>query len=263
MDGDLLASARRWLRFQQQRSAAVLRRQPWQLRRGVRAVTIASLVSPLRYDIVVRKNFLAELGARIDAPPDEQVAWARGTDYWRWFRDARWLRASERFKAGFPDIDAAFRARVRAAAALRASFASRGFDPRNPIVLKSAERALPTSTGKRAETQLFAGGGCHRIALLWLSGAEEIRADQYVSRHYPEWAPHDNTHLLRELFVSREAEYARFIASAYTREPIETIEELLAWVRRQAPDRLENLTMILRVDGILRPLSDFVEPARR
>lgn len=257
MDGDLLASARRWLRFQRLRSAAVVRRRPWQLRRGVRPVTIASLVSPLRYDIVVRKNFLAALGARADATPDELVAWARGTDYWRWFHDVRWVRASKRFKASFPDVDAAFHARVCAAAALRESFASRGFDPRNPIVLKSAEKTLPTSTGKRVETELFAGGGCHRIALLWLSGAQEISVDQYVSRHYQEWTPHDNTHLLRGLFAAREADYARFIASAYTREPIETIEELVGWVGRQAPDRLENLMLILRADR------DSAEPARR
>jgi len=248
---DPIAAARAWLRFQRMRARDLTRRRRWRLRRGEHSVSIASLASPLRYDIVVRSDFLAALRERLDAPLASQCEWARATSYWAWFRDVRWRRASKRFRASYSDIDAAFDARVASAIALSRSFAARGFDPRFPVSLKSADRMLPTETGKRVEFELVAGGGCHRIALLWLAGARELQPHMYVVQHYDELEPYDNTHLLRELLAGRPAEYVRFVASAYTTERVDDANRLMAWVAEHAPERAQNLKTILSADGVV------------
>lgn len=244
-------SARAWLRHQGMRALARLARRPYRVRRGRERVSISSLASPLRYDIVVRRDFLAELRARLDAPLPELVTWARGTSYWVWFRDVRWQRASPRFRARQPDVAAAFAERVRGAISLSRSFARRGFDPRFPITLKSADRFLPTEGGKKVEGRFVAGGGCHRIALLWLGGARELEPDQYVIHHFRELTPLDNTRLLRTLLRERPEDYVRFVASAYRPTATADVRELVRGVSENAPERLENLTTLLRSDGIV------------
>lgn len=245
------SSASGWWGFQRSRALALIRRRPFRVRRGSGPVLIETLASPLRYDIVLRRDLLAELRTRLDAPLVEQVSWARGTPYWDWFRDVRWVRASARFKASHSGIEAAFHARVRGAVALCRSFATRGFDARFPVTLKSADRMLPAESGKRAEGTVVAGGGCHRIALLWLHGARELEPRHYVIHHYAELSPHDNTRLLRSLLLERRADYVRFISRAYMPSETANVAELLAWVEANAPTRSANLAAILRADAIV------------
>lgn len=246
-------SARAWLHFQRLRARALLGRRGYRIRRGRTRVPIASLASPLRYDIVVRRDFLAELQRRLDEPHARLSAWARETPYWVWFRRVRWERASARYRSRHAGVEAAFADRVARAVALCRSFATRGFDPRWPIELKSADRMLPTEEGKRAELPLVAGSGCHRIALLWLAGQRELEPDQYVVRHYTQLAPLDNTRLLRELFVDRPSEYVRYVASAYlpAGAAVSGAGELAEWVATHAPERAGNLAALLRADGIV------------
>jgi len=246
---------RHWLRVQRLRAVARIRRRRYRVLAGSGNVRIAPLISPLRYDIVVRRDFLSGLKERLGAPLPELAAWAKTTPYWNWFRDVRWVRSSRRLHALHVGIDAAFEARVAAAAALCRSFARRGFDERFPINLKSADRVLGTQTGKRAEAQLFAGGGCHRIALLWIAGARELQPSQYIVHHYRELVPHDNTWPLRALFAGRGSEYVRFVSSAYMGSEMEDADALLSWVVANAPERLAGLRELLEVDGIAQPLA--------
>jgi len=192
--------------------------------------------------------------------------WARSTAYWTWFRSVRWERASLGSRARHAGIDEAFAARVRAAAELCRSFESRGFDPRWPIRLKGGDRVLRSDTGKIVDTALVAGGGCHRLALLMLDGAEQLEPEQYFIEQHGELTALDNTFLLRSLFAGRPLEYLRFIAMGYMPHTPVDFLALADWVIARAPDRCASLATALRIDAIVsvpRTLATFLDAAGR
>lgn len=240
-----------WARARRRVSALVSGR--WRLEPGRAPVPIRTLASPLRYDLEVRRDFLAHCVAHLQrgGECDEQLTGlARSTSYWLWFTEVYIPRSDPKLAADPVARGRAFAERVRASFALCRSVLENGFDARQPIVLKSARAVLPTDSGKRVQAPLFAGDGCHRIALLWLSGQAALEPAQFVVRHYRTLAPLDNTFRLREAFAGDARAYLRFIGSGYGIDDPLTASELIARLRARAPERVDEVETVLRIDGI-------------
>ena len=182
--------------------------------RGRVPVPIDQIVSPLRYDIVVRQQFFElAIANRSEVAGDLPAFVRRATrhPYFAWFREIVFPRSG----VGGIDIEAAFAERVRHACALLDSFESVGFDRSNPIVLRTAGRIEPTVTGKRIDRRIFAGDGCHRIALLRLEGCNVLAPDMYVLRRMRRYEPLDNTARLLGVIAIGTTEYYEFLSLAY------------------------------------------------
>ncbi len=252
MSGDLESTGRAlWARARSRMGALVSGH--WRLEPGRMPVPIRALASPLRYDLEIRRDFLAHCMAHLErgGECDEQLTGlARSTTYWLWFTQVYVPRSAPKLAADPAARGRAFAERVRASFALCRSVLEHGFDPSQPIVLKAARTVLPTDTGKRVAAPLFAGDGCHRIALLWLSGQAVLEPGQYVVRHYRALAPLDNTFRLLEAFSGDARAYLRFIGSGYGIDDPLTASELIARLRVNAPERVDEVETVLRVDGI-------------
>lgn len=252
MSGDLESPGRALWARARSRVGALVSGQ-WRLEPGRAPVPIRTLASPLRYDLEVRRDFLAHCVAHLErgGECDEQLTGlARSTTYWLWFTQVYIPRSAPRLAADPVARGRVFAERVRASFALCRSVLEHGFDPRQPIVLKAARTVLPTDTGKRVAAPLFAGDGCHRIALLWLSGQAALEPGQYVVRRYRALAPLDNTFRLLEAFAGDARAYLRYIGSGYGIDDPLTASELIARLRVKAPERVAEVETVLRVDGL-------------
>ena len=186
----LASEARAWVK-------SAVTGNPWRYERPREPVPIWSLVAPLRYDILIRRSFFERLAAERALYERDFDAFARAArehPYFVWFRHVMcpsWQPEVLRDEASF---DAAWRARLRAAARLADSFAEHGFDERRPITLWAGVRVLPAvPTGRRVDRDLFAGDGCHRLALLLASGHDHLLPGQARVRRFRTFTPPDTT----------------------------------------------------------------------
>ena len=203
--------ARDWLR-------SARRGNPYRREPGRVPVRIGDLVSPLRYDVLVRAahfEFHAahrELFAADFAGYEER---ARSTAYRAWFERVMapaWLAHLADDAEG---LEEAWRDRLRRAAALHESFQQRGFDRAHPIELHAGRTVRPAATGKRASRALFAGDGNHRLALLMAAGREVLEASEYCVKRYRCLVPADTTGILLEETGAGWPEYERFVRLGY------------------------------------------------
>ena len=202
---------RRWLR-------AAASGNPYRFVRPDRPVRIGEVVSPLRYDVMIRVRHFARHAERLDlyaADFDEYERVVRGEAYYVWFTRSRvptWWPWLLRDPEG---LDRAWRERLRASAALFESFAARGFDRAHPIELHTARRVRETATGKRVSRPLHCGDGNHRLSLLLATGQEFLAPDEYVVKRYRSLVPSDSTGvLLRETDAAWD-DYRSFIELGY------------------------------------------------
>jgi len=226
----------------------------WRAEPGTEPVPIHRLASPLRYDLVIRRDFLGLCADHADhggLADDRLTNLARSTPYWHWWTEVYCPRSAPELANDPSARGAGFVARVHASFALVQSFREHGFDAAQPIVLHGCEKTLPTDSGKRVQAKLFAGDGCHRLALLWLSGQKALEPGQYLVRRQRAWAPLDNTFRLRELLREDPKAYLRFIASSYSDFEFGDARDLVDWVRANAPERAAELDSVLRADAIL------------
>jgi len=232
------------------RARHLLHRAAVRLEAGTETVRIDELISPLRYDILVRERFLGRIAsASGPADIDAAVASAEGRDYRTWFEAVAVTRFHPEIAGDAVAIADAFAERVRRSIDLCASFAASGYDPARPLHLRSGRRIAATATGKRVERRLFVGNGCHRLALLRHHGTTELAPDAYRVEITPTLTPLDNTAALIPLLGLRPRSYFRFLALAYAPGTgCETEEQLRHHVAAERPDRLPELEGVLRVD---------------
>ena len=225
-------------------------------------IHIDSLISPLRYDVIVRKEyfqFFREHRRTFEQNNSEFFRMARETSYYRWFRDIVWERSAPELLDDDDALEAAFRKRLRSCAALHDSYHQRGFDAKQPIKLRAGRVTLPTESGKRVMRGVYTGGGCHRIALLILDGVRELPAEWVRVTVFDTYSPLDNTFRLISSLRMSPSTYYRFVSLGYAERPFETREELRAHVERTAPARLAELDHVLAVDEpVLRTVPPFV-----
>jgi hypothetical protein len=218
---------------------------------GSEALVIDELVSPLRYDVLVRSQLFELLAAEracFDRSPDAFVDLARQTDYHRWFTVVA-VHAIGIAGQPEPEIEAAFHRRVLRSAALADSVAAKGFIPKPPLTVRVTAE-IDTATGKHLGRRHYPLDGCHRLALLRALGRAELLPGEYrvTAGRGPLL---DNTATLIRALGLDASRYLSFLASGYGLpaggswdEP----EALVETVERRQPERAAELRSVLAAD---------------
>lgn len=202
---------RRWLR-------AAAGGNPYRIEQGTEPVRIGDVVSPLRYDVMIRVRHFAlhaERREMFSADFDAYEKLVRGEPYFVWFEKARvrtwwpWLLDDP---AG---LERAWRERLRASAALFDSFEANGFDTAHPIELHAGRRVRETPTGKRVSRTIYSGDGNHRLALLLAAGHDELHPAEYRLKRYRSLVPTDSTGFLLRETGAGWPEYRSFLELGY------------------------------------------------
>lgn len=219
------------------------------LRTGDEALDIDRLISPLRYDVLIRERYLAFLAQHLDLfhrDFDAFVALARRQPYYAWFCAVA-IHRIRPGAAGAGELDAEFRERLRKTTRLYQAICERGFDLRFPITVRTAGPVAVTATGKTVSGRVFPSDGCHRLAMLRHTGHRSLRPEWYRLRSDSPWQPPDNTGtLIGALGISR-SEYFEFLSLGYA-DSISSDEEALLARLPSAADA-DELRRIIAVDG--------------
>lgn len=228
------------------------------IRPGTEPLDLDELVSPLRYDIIVRAEYFDYLTEHLDlydSDFDRYVTAATDTRYFTWFATVALTRYHPQRARDPRHVTAEFRERLRRSTSLLRSFQSEGFDTRYPVSVRTAAPGAVTGTGKLVSRRYYPGDGCHRLALLVRAGQHTLPPSYYQVRRDPQRTVIDNTHsLIRDLRLTPE-EYCRFLSRGYADSTIAEVPSLLARVAERAPSRLTELRGVLDVDerAFVRP----------
>jgi len=218
---------------------------------GTEPVALDELVSPLRYDILVRADHFTFLDQHLglaERDPDAYVRLALHHSYFTWYTTVALPRYRPREHADDQLRLAAFRRRVLDAVGLWRSFKAAGFDPRYPVTLRTATPGAATPTGKVVRRPFHAGDGCHRLALLVAAGAQTLAPAWYRVRSDPVSSLIDNTSVLIGSLGLGSAAYYAFLARGYGAPPSADRAAIVDHVRAHAPDRLAELEQVMAVD---------------
>ena len=218
---------------------------------GTEAIPIADLVTPLRYDIVVRADFFAFLDreadlARTDFP--RFLERCMHQPYYRFFTSVVTIRNRRLHNASGPQIAAAFEERVRKSMALQEAFNTSGFDPSHPVTLRAGRSIDATATGKLVDRIGFPADGCHRIALLSMAGQATLAPEQYRIQTTPNLSPIDNTSILVRALGLGPSEYYTYLSRGYTGTAVDERDALVELVARKRPECVDELRQVLASD---------------
>jgi hypothetical protein len=225
---------------------------------GSEPVRIDELISPLRYDVLARLQFfelLADLPTEARGDITTLAEIAARTSYFTWFHDVVIPRFRPELLGAEAEIGRAFAGRVQRSVELYESFVVTGYRGSDwPITLFSGRTILATDTGKRLDRRLYAGDGCHRLALLRSRGIETLEPGAYRVRVARQLTPLDHTARLIPLLGVGPGQYFAFLSLSYAPgRTCRTREQLLAQVRSTDPKRLPELEAVLDVDLPLLP----------
>lgn len=231
--------------------------EPAELQDGIE---IASIVCPLRYDVLVRRDFLAWYAAHRDlyaASFDDFAAMARRSPYYIWFIGSEAVRCKHELLGDAAALDAAFVDRIRRAARLYESVMRHGFAIEYPVILKTAERLLPPTadrtappTGKQIARRYFLADGCHRLALLMTMGYTVLPPGYFRVKRLRAFSPFDSTNLLVRRLPIAPPDYFAFLSSYYCAPHVfEQRGDFIAYIRAYRPELLEEALSVVRADG--------------
>jgi len=214
-------------------------------------LSIPELVSPLRYDVVVRAEHFAWHAERQDLFAADFRGYEREactTAYHTWFTEVALVRYHPHRVSDLASREAAFRDRLRRSARLFDSFATSGFDARFPVALRTAGAGATSSTGKQVTRPFHVGDGCHRLALLVMAGETVLAPELYRVHREPLPRLIDNTSRLIPRLGLDPADYYRYLSSGYVSTTATDRETLLSLVATERPERLAELQQVLSVD---------------
>jgi hypothetical protein len=217
---------------------------------GVDTLDIGQLISPLRYDVVLRADFFRFLDANLDLYRRNFTGFsqrAREEPYFIWFERV----AVPRFRPWLAQKDRAvllyhYDERLRRSHALWMSFLKSGFDSRHPVTLRRAHPAARTDSGLHIDRLVHPGDGCHRLALLLASGEPLLRPKRYRIDRRPLRAVLDNTNLLVRALDLDEQPYARFLSLRYADHQHNDLHSLIRDVHARRPAALDELRSVIR-----------------
>lgn len=223
-------------------------------------IEIAKLVCPLRYDVLVRRDFYSFYGAHRElyrSDFDAFVELVRQSAYYTWFSTSEAVRCRPYLLDDHERLKAQFTNQIGRAVALYESMADRGFDKRLPIILKTAEVLSPPTadrlappTGKLVSDRYFLADGCHRLAWLMSRGYTLLPADCFRVKCFSGFSPFDSTSLLAPSLPITSSEYFAFLSSRYCHPFIfEDREGFLEYVAKYSPELLDEVLSLIRVDG--------------
>ena len=220
---------------------------------GREAIPIDHLISPLRYDILVRERYLRVLRERRELAEEDFEAFmelSRQQPYYTWFIRVVVPSGNNPDMVGDAErLNAAFERRVRRSIALHDAFDSSGYDTRRPIILRTGHHIEPTSTGKRLARPIYAGDGCHRLAWLRMTGVEVLEPGMYRLHVAPVFRPRDETALLLDAMAISLEDYYSFLSLSYADRELSSEAALLDHVRSTDPGRLPEIREVLAVDS--------------
>ena len=202
----------------------------WQPKRqGDGPLEVAQLISPLRYDVLVRAQFFEFLTHRpAGETADRLVADAWEEPYAVWFREVAMARFRPWVLKDPVALRSNFAERVLASRDLLKSFDTNGFDARTPVTLRMTTGVQATDTGARMSRTVHVGDGGHRLALLLQSGSA---LQPHMYRLDPRPVPLiDNTAVLLGPLGLSDAQYCAFVEAGYGRHGFRDVHTLLAAV---------------------------------
>lgn len=216
---------------------------------GTESVDVARLISPFRYDVVVRAQLFDAVAARPDGQSmDEFVSSVAEHPYAVWFREVELRRFFPWVLNDPRDVADAYAARVERAVRTFESFQQRGFDPRQPIMLRRLARPTVSDSGVLVPRVLHLGDGGHRLALLHRSGGllepSMHRIDPRPSKVI------DNTAILAPALRLPEREYAAFLSLGFLDASVDSLDALWAGVEHTCPDRLAELEALVKAQWL-------------
>ncbi len=213
-------------------------------RPGEDAIDILRLISPLRYDVMIRAQFLAELRNRkVSEPPTELPDFALDHPYFTWFKHVESARFFPKLLDDPDHLLERYRARVSRAVATLRSFESVGFDPRHPVTMSETPGGAVTDSGTAVSNTLHIRDGCHRLALLLINGLR-VEPEMYRSglRRGPVL---DNTALLLRHMDIPDDDYARFLSRGFSPREYSSVSDLRDMVAGETPERLTEFNEIV------------------
>jgi hypothetical protein len=224
-------------------------------RPGEVPVEIDSLVSPLRYDIIIRLQYFRFFADQRQLFATDFTAYFKQAlrhPYFTWFHEIFCRRFRPDLLDDRPALLNAFAERLLRSADLFDSFAATGFDTKRPITLRSGLRISPTDSGKLIVRSFYPGNGCHRIALLMARGETVLAPNRYRFQSVDRFQPLDNTaRLLSVLGISPE-EYFSFIGRGYGYPEANNEARLLGWVRQRYPGSFQEIVRTVEADRPIR-----------
>ncbi len=222
---------------------------------GTEPLEIPSLISPLRYDVVVRAHFLADLRYRnFDKPSAALYDFAEGHEYFAWFQFVESARFFPELLDDAERLRTRYHQRVARALATLRSYDRSGFDARYPVTLGHTPRGVLTDKGTRITKQLHIRDGCHRLALLLLDDKPLLPAMYRV--HKVSGALPDNTCILLRHIGIPDEEYASFLSASFDVPGQVDLPQLRSTLAEQAPERLAELDDLLSTHQSARQRAD-------
>ncbi|MBV9787032.1 MAG: hypothetical protein JOZ51_02580 [Chloroflexi bacterium] len=223
-------------------------------------IEIAALIAPLRYDVLIRRDFLAFYADHRGLYVSDFAAFiqaARQGPYYRWFMSSEAIRCKRELLTDADALEQEFVQRVRRAAGVYEDMLAHGFRPQSPIILKTAEQLLPPTTdpqgapsGKQVSARYFLADGCHRLAMLLLLGYTLLPAEYLQVKCFRRFSPFDSTSLLARSLTLEPDAYFRFLSGRYCAPAVCTDKaQFLDYIQQHKPKFMAEVTSILRVDG--------------
>lgn len=216
-------------------------------------IRIFDIVCPLRYDILVRADFielLAENDKLLVSELEEILENRAAQSYAVWFREVCIKRFVPEIYHDKNLVRQRFAIRVEKTKRLWESISLNGFDWAHPITLRSGKSILEVN-GKKIGASVFAGDGCHRIACLLVMGKKYLEPKEYRVGLRSKFQPLDNTALLLDKLPITVSDYLTFISRGYCEgQTMATANETVAYLEEHDPDRLTELKSILEHDLI-------------
>ncbi len=213
---------------------------------GAEDIILDELVSPVRYDVVIRQEFFAFLDANIDLLEEfgDLVLEARREPYFIWYRDVMIGDRPKLLKG--QTVEEAFADQVERVLAIRARFnpADEGW---GNLLLRRVPAGTKTNTGKVIGPRFVPVDGCHRIALLRHHGRKILPAGTY-QLVADKQAVRDNTGILIPKLRLTEQDYLAYLAVGFDVDSPRSLDELVADVTEAHPERESELQSVLSFD---------------
>lgn len=227
---------------------------PWRYIPCKESILVRELLSPLRLDILVRLEFLEFCAENLDLYANDFARFYQlvcQQPYYLWYKYVNCARFAPRCLENEKEFRRRFENRIRAAVELYTAVQREGFETKRPIILHSGKKIKSTATGKWTSKTVFAGDGCHRIAMLLSQGIEFLEPEYCKIRYYREFSPLDHTSLLVQRMSLSRREYFAFLSLGYSSRVFTTEEDLLAYVRRERTGQVSELENIISIDNAI------------
>jgi hypothetical protein len=223
-------------------------------RPGRERIEILRLISPLRYDVLIRAQFLEELRLRdIRQPLTVLPEFAVDHPYFTWFKHVESARFFPELLDDPERLLRRYLARVGRAVATLRSYERSGFDLRHPVTVSVTPGGAATESGTEVSSTFHIKDGCHRLALLLISG-RQLEPEMYrSSRRHGRLL--DNTALLLRHMDIPDGDYARFLSRGFVPREYSSLTDLRCAVTTESPSRLSEFDQIVgahdraRLDG--------------